>query len=80
MRLNNIEELDDFLATVKSCKGAVWLESNDGDKINLKSALSRYIAIGALLSVEGDNLELYCAEKEDEAKFLEFFGHFPETL
>lgn len=80
MRLTNTEQLDEFLSKVRSCTGDVWLESAYGDRINLKSRLSQFIAIGALLTVEGDNLELYCSNKEDEVKFLEFFGKFPETV
>lgn len=80
MRLNNINQVDDFISKVRGCAGDVWLESNDGNKINLKSSLSMYVALGALLTMEGDKLELYCAEKEDEIKFLEFFDNYQDTL
>jgi hypothetical protein len=59
MKLNNIRELQEFLAIVNSCEGSVWLESNEGDKLNLKSQLSQYIALGALLEQKGSELELY---------------------
>ena len=77
MRLKNIEELHAFLATVNSCSGDVWLESQYGDKINLKSKLSQYVAIGALLSDEQEVLELFCAHKEDEQKFFKYFKDYP---
>lgn len=80
MQLSNVRELDGFLRTVRSCTGDVWLKSKDGDCINLKSKLSMYIAIGALLTAEHDNLELYCSEKEDEMQFFAFFTKFPETV
>lgn len=80
MRISNIKQLDEFLAKINSCTGDVWLESRDGDRINLKSRLSQFVAIGALLTVEGDNLELYCSNTEDEMRFLEFFGKYPETV
>lgn len=80
MRLTNISEVDSFIRTVNECKGDVWLESADGDKINLKSKLSQYIAIRALISIEGDNLELFCSIPEDEAKFFKFFNEHPEVL
>ena len=80
MRLTNISEVNIFINLVKKCKGDVWLESADGDKINLKSKLSQYIAIGALISIEGDNLNLYCSLPEDEMKFLKFFEEHPSTL
>lgn len=79
MKITNIKQIDEFLATVRRCTGDVWLESVDGDKINLRSRLSQYVAIGALLGAEGDKLELFCAKQEDEALFLNYFGAFPET-
>ena len=80
MKLNNIKELQEFLAIVNSCEGSVWLESVDGDKLNLKSNLSQYVALGALLEQKGDELELYCASREDEAKFIGFFRRNPEAV
>ena len=79
MRLNNIKELQEFLAIVNSCEGSVWLESVDGDKLNLKSQLSQYVALGALLEQKGNELELYCTSREDEARFISFFHRNPET-
>lgn len=80
MKLTNIKEVNNFLNAVNQCKGNVWLESVDGDKINLKSKLSQYIAISALISCESDNLELFCSLKEDEALFFKFFNENPEVL
>lgn len=80
MRLNNIKEVQEFLAIVNSCEGSVWLESNEGDKLNLKSQLSQYIALGALLEHKGSELELYCTSRTDESRFVEFFLKNPNTV
>lgn len=80
MKLANIKEVDNFLKTVNECAGSVWLESTDGDKINLKSKLSQYVAISALISCESDNLELFCSLREDEMRFFKFFRENPEVL
>lgn len=48
MKLRNIEDVEGFLDAVSQCTGDVWLESPYGDKYNLKSKLSQYIAMGAL--------------------------------
>lgn len=77
MKIKNIEEVEGFLDAVNKCKGEVWLESPDGDKFNLKSKFSRYIALGALLSENGDNLELFCSLPEDTYYFYEYFTNFP---
>ena len=80
MRLTNVSEVDSFIKTINECSGDVWLESTDGDRINLKSKLSQYIAISALISIEGDNLDLYCSLPEDETKFLKFFKEHPSVV
>lgn len=74
MKLNNVSEVNSFISVVNECKGDVWLESPDGNKFNLKSKLSQYVAIGELIRAEGSNLELYCSLPEDEPKFFAFFG------
>ncbi len=72
MKLKNIEEVEQFRKAVKECTGDVYLKSVDGDVFNLKSALSEYIALGRLLSEQGDSLELFASTREDEAKLLNF--------
>lgn len=42
MKLSKIEQVNEFLAIVDSCKGDVTLRSVDGDIFNLKSKLSQY--------------------------------------
>lgn len=79
MKLSNINQVNDFLKVVKQCKGEVYLTSEMGDKFNLKSAFSQYIAMGALLGTKGDELELWCENKEDEANFLGFLSEHPDT-
>ena len=80
MKLTKIDHVEDFLAAVNECKGDVTLTSQYGDKYNLKSLLSQYVAIGALLSDKGDELELWCSNREDEQKFMKFFKEHPEVL
>lgn len=79
MKLSKVE-INDFRAAVDACHGDVWLESPRGDKYNLKSIFSQYIALDALLSQHGDELELYCALSEDESNFFKFFHEHPEVL
>ena len=80
MKLRNKIEVVDFLATVNRAKDNVYLQSPNGDCYNLKSVLSQYIAMGALLSAHGDELELFCDDKDDEKLFFSFFRKHPEVL
>ena len=56
MKLHNIGEVNDFISTVDRCKGNVWLEDRQGSRLNLKSKLSQYVAIAALISEHGIDL------------------------
>ena len=80
MKITNVKQIEDFLEAVNSCKKDVWLTSIYGDKYNLKSALSQYVAIGALLGEHGDELELWCEDKGEEVHFRKFFYEHPELI
>ena len=77
MKFKNISQVDDFIKAVEKCKGEVILTSQYGDRYNLKSDLSRYVAIGALLGEHGDELELFCANREDEGIMMNFLLQHP---
>ena len=72
MKLTKIEQVNEFLSLSTVVKEDVTLRSLDGDIFNLKSKLSQYIAIAALLGQHGDELELFCSDREDEGKFMQF--------
>lgn len=79
MKFTTATEVHDFMKTVESCNGTVWLASPMGDKFVLNSEFSRYVAMAALLEDKGEQLELFCSSPEDEAKFFKFFGEHPEV-
>ena len=79
MKIRNIEQLTDFLKVIDSCKGDVYLTSVYGDRYNLKSAMTQYIAIAALLGTHGDELEIWCDIKEDEGKVMGFLSNHREV-
>lgn len=80
MKIRNVEQVNAFMEAVDKCEGEVWLESLEGDKFNLKSTLSQYVAVGALLSEKGESLELFCQKKKDEIHFYHFFQENPEVI
>ena len=77
MKLHNLGEVNDFLHTVDRCRGEVWLADQQGSRINLKSRLSQYVAISALLGEHGDDMEVQCEIPEDEAKFFLLLSDHP---
>lgn len=74
MKLKNIHDIAAFKKVLCSCKGDVWLESIYGDKFNLKSELSQYLALYELLRDENEKLELLASLPEDRLKLAEFLA------
>lgn len=72
MKLRTITDIERFRNTINSCSGAVWLESAMGDKFDLKSVFSQYIAIGRLIEDHNEELEIFASLPEDGAKILTF--------
>ncbi len=70
MKLRSEADVQEFLEAVKACEGDVYLKSPEGDIFNLKSSLSRYVALGHLLEKEGDRLELFADRREDRALLM----------
>lgn len=80
MKIKNISEVRGFLEAVDKCHGQVYLQSLDGNRYNLKSKLSQYTAIGVLLSNHGEDLELFCEDRDDNINFFKFFKDYPEVI
>ena len=74
MKLKNMQDVEAFKAAIAQCKGDVWLESTDGDRFNLKSTFSQYLAIGKLIEDFSEELELYAANANDEFILIEFLN------
>lgn len=80
MKIKTARNIKEFLKVADSCEGRVWLESPWGDRFNLKSELSQYVAAAALIKEKGEYLELFCQLHADEEKFLKFFWENPDVL
>ena len=80
MRLTNLKEIEEFRKDIDKCEGNVWLQDVEGSKLNLRSMMSQYIALGALLEDKGETLELFCSLASDEQYFLKFFRNYSNTL
>ena len=50
MKIYNVENPARFLEIIQQCKGTVELISKQGDRLNLKSELTKYLAISKLFS------------------------------
>lgn len=73
MKITSLQDVEDFKKVINECEGEVWLESVYGDKYNLKSALTQYVAIADLMRDNSGELELFAQLASDESKLIEFF-------
>lgn len=74
MLLKNAKDIDNLIEAVNRCRDDVLLRSTDGhEEFNLKSVLSRYVAIGELCKDHGDSYEVFCMNRADEVYMMNFF-------
>ena len=80
IKLHNVD-FDDLIKTIDECEGDVYLETVDGDILNLKSKLCQMIGLSTILSnTEVAEATLRCARPEDETLLFRFnlYGEVPE--
>ncbi len=66
-------DMADFMQTLEACKGDVFLETNEGDVLNLKSKLCQMMGVanimkGAIIQ----EASLRCSNPEDESLLFRF--------
>jgi hypothetical protein len=72
IQLHNIN-FEDFIKAIDECRGDVFLETKDGDVLNLKSKLCQMIGLSTILSsTEVAEATLRCANPEDETMLFRF--------
>lgn len=70
--LSNVK-VNEFLEIIEACKGSVYMVTDEGDRLNLKSQLCRLIGLSKL--VEGGiiaNASLVCENIEDEGVLMRY--------
>ena len=66
-------DVPEFLRTLESCKGNVYLVTREGDRLNLKSKLCQLVGLTRL--IEGGKIAeafIVCENEEDESKLFRF--------
>ena len=73
MKVFNITDIDAFFKVIDKCEGRVDLVTGEGDRLNLKSKLSQYVALAKVFS-DGviDELELVAHEPKDVERLVSF--------
>lgn len=72
LSLHNVD-VAQFLAVLDTCEGNVFLVTNQGDRLNLKSKLCQIVGLTKL--IEGGKIaeaSIICENKDDESKLFRF--------
>ena len=73
MKFYNIRDIDGFFRAVRQCEGEVELVTPEGDRLNLKSQLSRTVIFANVFSGgKIPEMEIRTGRKEDMAKLVSF--------
>lgn len=76
MKITNIPDINDFFKVIDQCKGRVELTSTEGDRINMKSKLTQFVAMAQLMDTTYvKELEIVASEPEDATRILEYMLH-----
>lgn len=72
MQMHDID-IADFIKTLDSCKGDVYLETSEGDVLNLKSKLCQMAGIANILQgAVIAEATIRCSNPEDESLLFRF--------
>ena len=73
MKITNLKNVEGFLNTVNECKGSVLLVTKDGDSLNLKSELTKYVAFTSFFeNAKIPEMEILLSEPDDAMKIVNF--------
>ena len=73
MKITNLSNVEGFLNTVSECKGTVELVTKEGDRLNLKSELTKYVALTSFFKDSKiPEMEVILSEPDDAVKIINF--------
>ena len=80
LKLHNLD-FSEFIKALDACKGDVYLETAEGDVLNLKSKLCQIMGIANILKgATVTEAVIRCAKQEDETTLFRFnlYGELPK--
>lgn len=80
LKLHNLD-FAEFIKALDACKGDVYLETAEGDVLNLKSKLCQIMGIANILKgATVTEAVIRCAKPEDETTLFRFnlYGELPK--
>lgn len=75
MKIDKVENVQEFFKVVDSCSGRVELLTGEGDRLNLKSKLCQYLSMAQIFSKQDElHLEIVASEEEDLQKICSYLA------
>lgn len=78
MRLKETVDLSAFLAATEKCFGDVFFHTPEGDILNVKSLLSRYVVVSVCKPGELQRARVVCTNDEDYSVLSDYLRPDPE--
>lgn len=72
MRLKEAVDVSSFLAATEKCSGDVFFHTHEGDILNVKSLLSRYVVVSVCKPGELQKAMIVCTNEDDYAVLSEY--------
>ncbi len=73
MKVKNVKDVEKLFKVIDACKGRVELVTVEGDRLNLKSKLTQYVALANVFADKTiGEIELIAHEPEDVQKLVMF--------
>ncbi|MCI8505018.1 MAG: polya polymerase [Lachnospiraceae bacterium] len=73
MKVKNVKDVEKLFKVIDECKGKVELVTNEGDRLNLKSKLTQYVALASVFADKTiGEMELIAHEPDDVQKLVMF--------
>ena len=74
MKITNKQQVEAFQNAIDQCSGKVWLVSPEGKQYDLKSDTERYLGLASLISENGEEMELFTSDYNDEMIMMDLYG------
>ncbi len=73
MKVKNVKDVEKLFKVIDECKGRVELVTAEGDRLNLKSKLTQYVALASVFAdTTIGEMELIAHEPEDVQRLVMF--------
>lgn len=78
MKLKESVDVNTFLAATEKCSGDVFFHTPEGDILNVKSMLTRYVVVSVCKPSELFRAKVICINEEDYSVLSEYLCPDPD--